>query len=476
MQNLTKKTVNSTLWSAIERFVTQAIKFALSIVIARMLSPEDYGVVAMVMIFIAIAETFIDSGFSNALIHKQDRSETDFSTIFYVNLILGFVAYAILFFSKGIIADFYNQPILIDIIPIVGLNIIVSSFRIVQKAKLTISLDFKNQAYISTISVLVSGAIAIYLAYLNYGVWVLVLQTLISNALITILMWVKTKWKPLCTFSTKSFNELFSYGSKLLLAGLMHTVYSNLYTLIIGKKFSTSDLGAFSQGRTFSYFVPGNVTNVLTNAMFPILCSIHDDKERTKNAFLKYIRVSCFIFFPCMILLSVQAESLIKLLLTDKWIESILYIQILSIAYMWDPVMRMNANILSIMGRTDYAFKSEVLKKTLSIAVLILTLPFGLTVICLGLAFYVVIDFLVVCFFVKRVIGVSHIDEIKSIFPTLILSLVMGVVAYYMRDFFELEILKILVPSLSAIIIYISVAKALRFKDFEIITKELIRR
>ena len=313
IKNLKLAALNSLMWNAVEKMSGQALRFILTIVIARLVSPADFGLIAMLSIFLSVAQSFIDCGFYNALVQKQDRTEVDYSTMFYSNVLISVVVYFFLYWSAPYIASFYSQPELKQITRVMGVSLIISAFRIVQQAKLVIALNFRIQAVFSVIAVVVSGLIGIYMAYHQFGVWALVVQSLVSAFISTVSFWIYSRWMPLWTFSIQSFQELFSFGSKLLLAGVLHTIYSNLYTIVIGRKFSSVDLGFFSRGQTMAYFVPSNMTNIVTMAMYPILCSIQDDYVKLKKTFKVYIRLVCFIFFPIMIILAVLSEPIIKI-------------------------------------------------------------------------------------------------------------------------------------------------------------------
>ena len=293
----------------------------------------------MLGIFLAIAQTFVDSGFSNALIQKKDRTEVDYSTVFYFNILIALVVYGVLFISAPYIASFYREPELTVVTRWVGLNLLLNGLSIVQRAKLTVCVDFKTQAKASLIAVLMSGLVAVCLAYRDYGVWALVLQSLLSSFLNTLLLWIFSRWLPLWCFSWKSFRSLFSFGSKLLLSGLLHTIYINLYSLVIGRRYSAMDVGFYNRANQFSGFPSTNLVGIITRVIYSVQCELQDDTERLNRSFMCYLRVSCYIIFPLMTLLAVLSDPLIRFLLTDKWLPSAELLSILCIAYMWYPVM-----------------------------------------------------------------------------------------------------------------------------------------
>lgn len=430
VDSLKKQAVKGVVWSAVERFSVQGIQFVLSIVIARLVAPSEYGLIAMLGIFMAIAQTFIDSGFSNALVQKKDRTEVDFSTVFYFNIVVALLVYLILYFSAPYIALFYKEPLLDIITKWVGVNIIISAFSIVQRAKLTIQLDFKTQAKASLISVVASGVLGVFLAYYGYGVWALVTQALLNNLLDTFLLWLFAHWMPKWKFSYQSFKQLFSFGSKLLLSGLLHTVYLNLYTLVIGRKYSATDVGYYNRSYSIAQYPSVNIVMIISRAIYPLQCEMQDDDERLTRSFIQYLRMSCCIIFPLMVTLAVLAKPLVLALLTEKWIAMSDLLSVLCIAYMWYPVMTINNQILNVKGRSDYFLKAEIIKKCVAIIVLLATMPFGVKVLCWGVLLYNMLDMAIIIIYTKKVINTGFVEQIKALQAILGVSIGTGVVVY----------------------------------------------
>lgn len=431
MSSLKQQTFSGVFWSAIERFSVQGIQFILSFVIARQLLPSDYGLIAMLSIFMAIAQNFVDSGFSNALIQKQNRTNVDYSTVFYFNIAVGILMYLILVFLSPAIASFYNQPILKDIIIWVGLNLVINSLATVQRAILTIQLDFRRQAFVSLTAVIISGCVAIYMAINGYRVWTLVVQGLLNSSITVILLWVTSHWHPLFVFSCSSFKELFSFGSKLLLGGLLHTIYTNLYTLIIGKIFPIRELGLYSKASSLSQYPSTNITGILNRVLYPVLCRLQEDNDALTEKFYLFIRLTSFLVFPMMIGLAVLSEPFILLVLTDKWTDAVPYIRILCFAYMWDPIMRMSWNLLNAKHRSDYSLKAEIIKKITAVTILFLTIPFGIKMMCLGLVLYALSDLCIILQFTKKILPrVTLKNHLKNLFPIFSQSLLMGLGLY----------------------------------------------
>lgn len=428
--SLKSQAVKGVVWSAVERFSVQGIQFVLSIIIARLVAPSEYGLIAMLGIFLAIAQTFIDSGFSNALIQKKDRTEVDFSTVFYFNIVVSLVVYLILFLSAPYIALFYKEPLLDIITKWVGLNIIISALSIVQRAKLTIQLNFKTQAKASLIAVVISGICGITMAYYGYGVWALVCQSLLNNLLNTLLLWVFARWMPAFIFSWQSFKGLFSFGSKLLLSGLLHTIYLNLYTLVIGRRYSATDVGYYNRSYSIAQYPSVNIVGVITRAIYPIQCEMQHDEERLGSSFIQYLRMSCYIIFPLMIGLAVLSKPVVLILLTEKWVSMSELLSILCIAYMWYPVMVINNQMLNVRGRSDYFLKAEIIKKAVAVAVLLVTMPFGLKILCFGILFYNILDMGIIIVFTKKVMNTGFRQQFQAILPIFLVSIGVGVVTH----------------------------------------------
>ena len=336
VEGLKSKTVSGVLWSAVERFSLQGVQFLINIIMARILLPADYGMIGMLVVFLQISQLFNDGGFANALIQRKDTTEIDFSTVFYFNILVGALFYFLIFVSAPLISTFYNIPDLTNIARAVGLNLIISAFSAIHRVKLTIEVDFKTLSKISLIAAVLSGIIGVGLAYYGIGVWALVFQSLLNSLLLTLLSYYFCSWKPLLIFSIHSFKKLFSFGSKLLISNLMHAVYSNLYTIVIGRRFSAIDLGYYTRAEQFAIFPSANLNAVISRVTFPILSSIQDDDERLTAAYRKYIRLSSYLIFPLMVGLAVLAEPIIVLLLTEKWIGVVVLLQILCFDWIFD--------------------------------------------------------------------------------------------------------------------------------------------
>ena len=468
--SLKSKTVKGVMWSSIDRFTTQGISFVFSMLIARMLLPSDYGVIGMLAIFMAVAQCFIDSGFGTALVRKNDRTETDFCTVFYFNIAIACLCYALLFLASPYIAKFYNLPLLESVTKVWGLNLIISSLASIQNAQLTIAIDFKSRAKISVITTLFTGIVGLWLASRGYGVWALVFQTLSSNILRTILLWTIVRWMPKLIFSWQSFKELFSFGSKLLASGLLDTVYNNIYPIVIGKCFSASSLGVYSRADSLAQFPSSNITGVLQSVTFPVLSTIQDDEARLSNAYTRFLRLSAFVVFPLMVGLSAVASPFIRLVLTDKWEATIPFLQIICFALMWYPIHAINLNLLQVKGRSDYFLKLEVIKKILGVAILCVTIPLGLVAMCYGRVFFYIACLGINTHYTNELIGYGFTKQMRDLLPILIHTLVMGGIVFAIVHFLPSLWMQLIVGTLAGIAYYLIGAYLMKFNEL----KELV--
>ena len=454
MGELKEKTLSGVKWNAIGRFSTQGVSFVISILLARILTPSDYGVVGMIGIFMAIAQTFIDSGFGSALIRKKDCTDEDFSTAFYFNIAVGVICYLILFFTAPLIADFFDTPILRDIVRVLSISLFLNSLSIVQSAKLTAAVDFKSQAKVSLVATIVSGCVGLAMAYSGFGVWSLVYQSVSLSLVRTILFWFVTKWKPLCVFSKQSFKYLFAFGSKILSASLLHTIYANLTTILIGKFYTPKDLGYYTRGENLANLPSTNLTSILQGVTYPILAKIQDDDVRLISVYRKYIRITSMVIFFGMFLMAALAEPLILTLLTDKWQESVIFLQVFCFAYMFDHICQLNLNILYVKGRSDLVLRLEVIKKTISISMIVAAIPFGVLAICIARALYTQIAVIINTYYTGKLFGLGYFAQVKDFIKYFFFSF-LAVLPAFILSFTTLPLIAVLVVGgSSACIIY----------------------
>lgn len=465
MSELKDKTVKGIAWSAVERFSAQGIQFVFNILIARILLPEDYGVVAMLGIFLAVSQTFIDSGFSNALIRKQDRTDADYNTVFWFNLAVSVFFCALLWLTAPAISAFYKIPLLTKVTRILSLTLVINAFRAVHETQLSIKLDFKRRAIVTIICIVAIGATGLWMAAAGHGVWALVVQSIVGSILRTVLMWIMVRWRPRFLFSKASFREMFGFGSKLLGSALLDTLYNNIYTIVIGKAFTPAALGSYNRAESFAAFPSSSATSLLQGVTYPVLSQIQDDEERLRNAYRRLLSLSAFVIFPMMTGLAAVADPLIRVLLTDKWAESIVYLQIICFSLMWWPIHAINLNILLVKGRSDYFLKLEIIKKIVGTAILFATLPFGLIAMCYGKIASSLICVGINTYYNESLIGYGYLKQMKNMMPILILSLTMGAAVWLLINIISGLWAKLIAGILAGTAIYITGAIVFRFPE-----------
>lgn len=452
------KAIRGVAWSAVEKFLRQGLLTLFSIIIARQLLPSDYGLVAMLTIFLVVAQIFVDSGFVEALIQKQDRTEIDFSTTFWFNIGIALLIYALLFLTSPFIADFYGEPLLEDLLVWMALIFVINAFRTVQQAKLNIAMDFRRQAWISMIAISVSGGVGIWMACHDFGVWTLVWQPLLQNFLNVALLWISAGWMPSFVFSGRSFKELFGFGSRLLMSRTLHAVYANGSFLLIGKFYSPAATGLYSQSTLMTSFVPMAINDVVARVAYPIECELQHNNDELQRRFFQMLRLTCFVLFPLMIGLAALAEPLVRLLLTDKWIEAVPLIRILCFAWIWWPASNMSWQLLNAKHRSDYCLKAEIIKKTIAVSILVFSLFWGIKAVCMGMLVYYVADVYVMTLFTKRVLPkVTFVGEMKALLPILICAIAMGIGVYLLSYIIKSDIALIVVGVLTGIMLYIAI-------------------
>lgn len=434
MGSIKEDTAHGVKWSLAERIATQGIQFALGFILARLLTPSDYGLVGMLAIFIAVSENIVDSGFSKALIRKKNRDETDFSTAFYFNVAVGLGCYAALYASAGAIAEFFGSPELRELTKVMALTLLINSLGVVQTARLTIAVDFKSQAKASASAALASGLLGVWLAYSGMGVWALAWQAVAKSVINTSILWYTAHWQPQLKFSFKSFNTLFGYGSKLLAASIINTIHGQLTTLVIGKWHTAAALGNYTRGQQFATLPSYQVTSVLQRVTFPILARLQDDRLALIGAYRKYVRGSSLgIMFMTMLLVSL-AKPTVELLLTDKWAGAVAYLQVYAFAVMFDHINQINMNLLQINGRTGLFLRLEVTKKLISLAMLAASVPFGVMAICLSRVAYAQVAVLINTWSTGRIYGLGYRTQSRDFMPYLLISALCCAPAYALSE------------------------------------------
>lgn len=451
-------------WSAIERFSVQGISFIVQLILARLLTPNDFGIIGVLAIFLNISQVLIDSGFANALIQKQDCKEEDFSTVFYYNLIVSILIYVLLYITSPYIAGFYSIKEIVPVLRVISLVLIFNALSIVQRTILVKKIDFKSQLKVTLTSSIISGLIGIYLAFSGFGVWSLVVQQLSNSIIQVIIFAVVVKWVPILKFSKSSFSFVFNFGSKLLAASIIGVIYKNLYSIVIGKKFNTYDLGLYTRAESFAMFPSSNLASIITRVTYPIMSRLQNDDSQLINCYKKIIQYSSFIVFPLMCGIVAVSKPFIVVFLTDKWIDAAPLLQILAFSWMFDHLCSINLNLLYVKGRTDLVLKLEVIKKTIAVFVLFGSIPLGLKGMCCGQVLYSIIAVFINTYYTKRLFNYGWLKQLKDYTPFLCVSVLMMVCVNLTINYISSNVLQLVMGVTEGFAIYFVISFFL-FKD-----------
>lgn len=465
MSELKNKTVNGLKWSALERILSQGIQLLLMLILARLLGPKAFGLIGMLAIFIAIGQVFIDSGFSSALIRKTDRTNIDYSTAFYFNIIVAICFYTLLFFSAGYIANFYQQPELVLLTKVIGLTLIANSFSVVPRTILTVSMNFKAQAKASICSVILGGVVALFLAWKGYGVWALVAQTLFASVLSALFLNVITRWVPALCFSKKSFDYLFGFGGKLLLSGLLDTAYNNVYQLIIGKKFNAEHVGQFTQANQISSIPAMTMTNIIQRVTYPMFSHMQEDSHKMDEYYLLTMKVAALFIFPLMTGIAILAQPLLQVVLGSQWHEAAGLVTILALAYMLYPIHAINLNVLQVKGRSDLFLKLEIIKKIIGISIVAVTMNYSIYMMCFGLLIHSYLALILNTYYTGKLTGLTVWRQFKEISPIWLITMISCSLAKFiamqlvLQDVWQIVIMLTLAPGIYVAMIYLTQRK-----------------
>ena len=462
---LKQKAARGVAWTAVDQGSYLGLTFIIGIILARLLSPDEFGLLAMIAVFNSIAQAFLDSGFGVALIRKPQISEADRSTALYFNIIAGVVLFGVLFLAAPWIADFYRRPILTGLVRWEAFLLVISAFNIVQQAQLTRELNFKAKAIIRAVSTLLSGAVGIVAAYHGAGVWSLVVMHIASNTIQLAMLWLLSSWRPRSGWSRESFRYLWGFGSKMLASSVIDRVYGQIYPMVIGKFFSAADLGQYSRASQFTILASHLPTNVLQQVTFPVLSQIQQDSERLSASYRRILRLSAFFIFPIMIGLAALGRPFVVALVTDKWLPCVPYLQILCLALMWFPIHAINLNLLQVKGRSDLFLRLEIIKKVIITIVMVCTIPFGIIVMCVGRIATSLISLFINTYYTGQLINVGFAMQMRDLLPTLLNSLVMGAIIYFVTLPLSGEWLQLGVGFVVGVAYYLTSAHLLRFPE-----------
>lgn len=473
---LKQQTKKGLYWSFFNQFSNYGMQFCIGIVMARLLSPSDYGITALPGVFMAIAGIFQDSGMTGALIRKEKIEEKDYSTLFIYSIAMGIFMYTALFIASPWIADFFHTPVLIPLIRVTALTFLWGPVSTVQYVILKRKLDFKTPTKISIVTKIFSGVVGITLAYMGYGLWALVISGVLSGFLGLLIVVYVVKWYPKTGWSKDSFKYLWNYGNKMLASSLLDTAYNNITPVFVGKYYSPADLGIYNRANGYAAMPSQNITGVIQNVTFPVLSKMLNDNKGLARNYRRMIRTTAFIVFPIMFMLSALARPLIITMITAKWESCIILLQLMCFSMMWYPVHSLNLNLLQVKGRTDLFFRLEIIKKILGISILTITLPQGLIIFCIGSIISSILSLFINTYYTGKLINVGFLKQMKDLIPILLLSSIMYLAIYYANLFIENMILQIIIGGAIGVIIYLGGAFFFKFEELNDVKYMLKRK
>lgn len=475
--DLKRKTVNGFFWGTIEKVLSQGQGIIYGIILARLLSPKEFGVVGMVTIFISIAQVFVDSGLSQALIRKQNCTNTDYSTVFWSNIGIGFFFYAVIWLMSPMIASFYEKPELVSLTRVIALAIIIGSLTLIQQTILTKEVDFKTLTKISTIGTLVSGVISVFMAFSGWGVWSLVWRTIIDKTIRSLLLWLHNQWVPEQSFSIRNFKELFSFGSNILFISLIAAIAKNIYNLVIGKNYSAVVLGYYTNADQYSGIPSTTLSSVTNSVSFPVLASMQDDNVKLKASCSKLNNTIMFVSFFCMFGLAAIAKSLFFVLFGEKWMPAVVFFQILCLAYAASPLHTINQNIMKVKGRSDLFLRTEIIKYILFVPIVVLGIIYGLSTLIWGIALFYWISFLVNGMYTNKLINYSLFEQVKDFLVVFVLSAGLAMFVWSMEFWLHIKpFILLAAQSVSYIVLIILVSYIFKLSAFFEMKELLFRK
>ncbi|MCI7309444.1 MAG: lipopolysaccharide biosynthesis protein [Prevotella sp.] len=464
--NIKEQTISGVIWKFFEKFSIHFIVFIQSIIMARLLSPSDYGLIGMVTILNGICATLVDAGLTNALIRKKKATSQDFSTVFVFNVVMNLLMAGVMVICAPFLADFYSQPILKNIIYLFAVQGFSGALLAVQGAKMITNLQFKTLGLINVITTIATGIVSITLAFTGWGVYALVIPNIVMIYIRFGLYYYYQHWFPGFYFSKESFTELFGYGSRILASNLLNVIFGNIYSIIIGKKFSAASLGYYTRGEGYATLPSSVINDVIKNVTFPVLSKIQDNIHELTTAYRRMLRITVLCLFPLMILLVVLAHPLVVIMISDKWVNCIVFLQILCFSAMLQPVVSLAHNLLQIKGRSDVFLRITILQKLMLIVIVLATVPLGIIYMCVGSVLLAYLTFIVNCYYIKKEINLGYIEQLKDLLPSFFLSLIMGGIVYFICSLIEILLIKICVGFVLGLLLYGVMAKYFVANDF----------
>lgn len=475
-QSLKQQTKKGLYWKFAEQFANQGMQFVIGIVMARLLSPSDYGITALPAVFLAVAGIFAGAGFGSAMIRKPELKEVDLSTAFYYSTGVGIIAYILLFMASPWIADFYNTPVLKPLIRVTALGFLYGPMGTPQNIILQRRLDFKTPAKISVICKIVAGIVGITMAFYGYGVWSLTISAMLAGIVGLCINFYVVRWYPKTGWSKESFKYLWGYGNKLMASQLIDTIYKNITPIVIGKFYSTADLGFYNRARGYASLPSSHATSVLQSVTFPVLSKMQDDDEFLKHNYRRILKTSAFVIFPIMMLLAGLSRPLIIIMITKKWEACIILLQIICFSLMWYPIHAINLNLLMVKGRSDWFLKLEIIKKIYGIIILASTLPFGLVVFCLGRILSSFIGLIVNTYYTGKLINCGFFIQMNDLAPIFILSLATFLISWGITQIIPNLWLQLIIGGIAGSAFYLGMAYLLKMGQLDDVKYMLKRK
>lgn len=461
--------VSNFIWRFLERCGAQGVTLIVSIVLARLLNPDIYGTVALVTVFTTIMQIFVDSGMGNALIQKKDADDLDFSSVFYFNMIMCSVLYLIMFFIAPFIASFYKIPELTAVVRVLSLILIISGVKNVQQAYVSRHLMFKRFFFATLGGTIGAAVIGILMAYWGFGVWALVAQMLFNATIDTLILWITVKWRPKKMFSIQRLKSLFSYGWKLLVSSLLDTVYNNVRQLIIGKIYTKSDLAYYNNGKKYPEYLVSNINTAIDSVLLPTMSNEQNHPERVKSMTRRAIKTATFIIMPLMVGFAVCSKQLVSLILTDKWLPAVPFMQIFCISFAFYPIHTANLNAIKAMGRSDLFLKLEIIKKSIGVVTIIVAVKFGVMAMAYSMLITSFISQVVNSWPNKKLLDYSYLEQVKDMLPQISLSLLMGVIVYTVSFMHLNALITLLIQVPVGIVVYWIMSKLIHIESYEYI-------
>ena len=478
--SLSKQATSGLVWTFTQQFGNQIVGFVVSMILARILMPEEFGLIGMIAIFISIGKALVDSGLTQSLIRSQDLDQADFSTVFFFNLVASVIVYALIFFSAPLISIFYDKEILTPLVRLFCVTFIIDAFSSIQKARLTKIMNFKTQAIIAIPSTIFGGVVGIIMAYMGYGVWSLVWSTIASSTLGSIQFWFYSKWSPSFIFDISKFKDHFGFGYKLTLSSLLTKIFDNIYIIVIGKFFSASQVGFYTRAETMKQLPVTNISSALNKVTYPLFASIQNDDVRLKRVYKKLMQMVVFVIAPTLVFLAILAEPTFRLLFTEKWLPAVPFFQLLCVTGILYPIHAYNLNVLKVKGRSDLFLKLEVIKKIIIILTIVMSIRFGIFALLYGQIFTSLLAFFINTHYTGKFINYTTWQQSKDIIPILLISLFSGgaifILDYYLKVHDQMDIIRILGGSVTGLLVYLALAQILKFESLTDFKKLLLKK